>query len=218
MDMTETDETEWPPHLEALVAAPTNHRLLHEDDEARVLEITVQPGERENLHHHRWPSIMVVLARPRKGMRSRRQAERRRARRCLGQSACRRSGHMPSRSPSTRHIRFAGSGSNSGRRKHRCHNRTYRDPPCAARSRTAVCHQCGGNCGRSLNLGRGNHGRGASLRLIPPFRAQGELAAVRAVAPGKRLRGRHSQAGAQGKLMDGRRLDPKRIQPLPEPE
>ena len=65
MDVTETDETEWPPHLEALVAAPANHRLLHEDDEVRVLEVTVQPGERENLHHHRcWPSIMVVLARP----------------------------------------------------------------------------------------------------------------------------------------------------------
>ena len=62
--MTETDETEWPPHLEALVAAPANHRLLHEDDEVRVLEVTVQPGERENLHHHRWPSLMVVLARP----------------------------------------------------------------------------------------------------------------------------------------------------------
>ena len=64
MNMTETDETEWPPHLEALVAAPANHRLLHEDGEVRVLEVTVQPGERENLHHHRWPSIMVVLARP----------------------------------------------------------------------------------------------------------------------------------------------------------
>ena len=64
MNMTETDETEWPPHLEALVAAPANHRLLHEDDEVRVLKVTVQPGERENLHHHRWPSIMVVLARP----------------------------------------------------------------------------------------------------------------------------------------------------------
>src|SRR5215207_11351683 len=62
--MAETDETEWPPHLEALVAAPANHRLLHEDDGMRVLEVMVEPGERENLHHHRWPSIMVVLARP----------------------------------------------------------------------------------------------------------------------------------------------------------
>src|SRR5687767_4873400 len=62
--MTKIDEAEWPPHLEALVAAPANHRLLHEDDEVRVLEVTVLPDERENLHHHRWPSIMVVLARP----------------------------------------------------------------------------------------------------------------------------------------------------------
>jgi hypothetical protein len=30
----------------------------------RVLEVTVEPGERENLHHHRWPSLMIVLARP----------------------------------------------------------------------------------------------------------------------------------------------------------
>jgi hypothetical protein len=30
----------------------------------RVLDVTVEPGERENLHHHRWPSLMVVLARP----------------------------------------------------------------------------------------------------------------------------------------------------------
>ena len=62
--MTKTDETEWPLHLDALVAAPANHRLLHEDDEVRVLEVTVEPGERENLHHHRWPSLMIVLARP----------------------------------------------------------------------------------------------------------------------------------------------------------
>jgi hypothetical protein len=41
-----------------------NHRLLFEDDAVRVLEVTVEPGERENLHHHRWPSLMVVLARP----------------------------------------------------------------------------------------------------------------------------------------------------------
>ena len=62
--MSETDDAEWPPHLEALVAAPANHRLLLEDEAVRVLEVTAEPGERENLHHHRWPSIMVVLARP----------------------------------------------------------------------------------------------------------------------------------------------------------
>jgi len=58
------DETEWPPHLDALVAAPANRRLLLEDDAVRVLEVSVEPGEHENLHHHHWPSIMIVLARP----------------------------------------------------------------------------------------------------------------------------------------------------------
>ena len=62
--MPETDDMEWPPHLDAMVAAPANHRILFEDDAVRVLEVSVAPGERESLHHHRWPSIMVVLARP----------------------------------------------------------------------------------------------------------------------------------------------------------
>jgi hypothetical protein len=62
--MPDRDDKEWPPHLDALAAAPANHRLLFEDEALRVLEVTVAPGERENLHHHRWPSLMVVLARP----------------------------------------------------------------------------------------------------------------------------------------------------------
>lgn len=62
--MTDTNETQWPPHLDAVMAAPRNRRVLLEDDEVRILEVTVGPGERENLHHHRWPSVMVVLARP----------------------------------------------------------------------------------------------------------------------------------------------------------
>jgi hypothetical protein len=32
-------------------------RLLFDDEAVRVLEVTVEPSERENLHHHRWPSI-----------------------------------------------------------------------------------------------------------------------------------------------------------------
>ena len=62
--MPKTNDMEWPPHLDALVAAPANHCLLVEEDTMRVLEVTAEPGERENLHHHRWPSLMVVLARP----------------------------------------------------------------------------------------------------------------------------------------------------------
>ena len=62
--MSNGDDELWPPHLDALVAAPANHRLLLENDDVRILDVSVEPGERENLHHHRWPSIMVVLSRP----------------------------------------------------------------------------------------------------------------------------------------------------------
>ena len=119
--MSETDETEWPPHLDALVAAPANHRLLFEDDEVRVLEVTVQPGERENLHHHRWPSIMVVLARPdyrnfdADGNEIPPRAERRPIRRCHGLCACRRSGCTPLRLRLTRRTAFEASGLSSRR-------------------------------------------------------------------------------------------------------
>ena len=38
--------------------------MLFENENMRVLEVTVQPGERENVHHHQWPSVMVIDSRP----------------------------------------------------------------------------------------------------------------------------------------------------------
>jgi hypothetical protein len=58
------DAAKWPADHDAVRAAPANHRVLYETDQIRVLEVTVAPGERENLHHHRWPSVMVVDSRP----------------------------------------------------------------------------------------------------------------------------------------------------------
>jgi hypothetical protein len=31
-----------------------------ENDKVRVLEVTLLPGETENLHHHQWPSALYV--------------------------------------------------------------------------------------------------------------------------------------------------------------
>ena len=62
--MSNIENTLWPPELDALIAAPANHRLLLEDETIRVMEVSIEPGERENLHYHRWPSIMIILARP----------------------------------------------------------------------------------------------------------------------------------------------------------
>ena len=55
------DETaSWQPKQDAVKAAPENHRVVYEDAERRILEVTVRPGEREPLHHHQWPSVMVI--------------------------------------------------------------------------------------------------------------------------------------------------------------
>jgi len=54
------DPADWPPELDAVIAAPDNHTVLMENDQVRVLEVTLAPGELENLHHHRWPSVLYI--------------------------------------------------------------------------------------------------------------------------------------------------------------
>ena len=60
VNAAEADPISWATELDALQAAPRNHRVLFENDAIRVLRVEVQPRERENAHHHRWPSVMVV--------------------------------------------------------------------------------------------------------------------------------------------------------------
>jgi hypothetical protein len=50
----------WPNSMDAVSAAPKNHKVLYEDDRVRILDVTVEPGEKENMHAHRWPSILIV--------------------------------------------------------------------------------------------------------------------------------------------------------------
>lgn len=52
----------WTPQNDALAAAPENHKLLFENDEVRVLEVTVKPGVREPLHAHRYPSVLYYIS------------------------------------------------------------------------------------------------------------------------------------------------------------
>lgn len=58
-DNDNTDPATWDPALDAVIAAPRNHAVIYEDDVIRVLAVSVAPGETENPHHHRWPSVMV---------------------------------------------------------------------------------------------------------------------------------------------------------------
>jgi hypothetical protein len=50
----------WPDSMDAVSAAPRNHKVLYEDERVRILEVTVEPGEKENMHYHRWPSVLIV--------------------------------------------------------------------------------------------------------------------------------------------------------------
>lgn len=46
--------------LDAVAAAPKNHTVLLENAQVRVLQVEVAPGETENVHEHRWPSVLHI--------------------------------------------------------------------------------------------------------------------------------------------------------------
>jgi quercetin dioxygenase-like cupin family protein len=47
--------------LDAVLAAPRHHRVLLENAAVRVLETVIAPGERVDLHTHRWPAVYYFL-------------------------------------------------------------------------------------------------------------------------------------------------------------
>jgi hypothetical protein len=52
----------WPDSLDALIAAPEQHRLLFENAHVRVLDTRIGPGERTPVHTHRWPASHYVAS------------------------------------------------------------------------------------------------------------------------------------------------------------
>lgn len=54
------DPAKWPPELDAVIAAPDNHKILLENDHVRVLEVTMAPNTVEPLHSHQWPSALYI--------------------------------------------------------------------------------------------------------------------------------------------------------------
>ena len=54
------DPDYWQANLDAVIAAPDNHKILMENDKVRVLEVTIAPGETEEVHHHQWPSVLYI--------------------------------------------------------------------------------------------------------------------------------------------------------------
>jgi hypothetical protein len=54
-----SDPSTWDPSLDAVAAAPRNHRVVFENQSLRVLEVILDADEEEPVHHHRWPSVFV---------------------------------------------------------------------------------------------------------------------------------------------------------------
>ena len=52
----------WSDSLDAVVAAPDNHKIVLENDDVRVLDVTVRPGEREKVHGHKLRSVLYVIS------------------------------------------------------------------------------------------------------------------------------------------------------------
>ena len=60
LSMDGSDPATWDPALDAVLAAPENHAVLYEDEEIRVISVSIAPGAIEKPHHHRFPSVFVV--------------------------------------------------------------------------------------------------------------------------------------------------------------
>ena len=52
----------WPDSLDALVAAPSHHELLLEDERIRVLHTRIPAGDVVPLHTHRWGGMAYVIS------------------------------------------------------------------------------------------------------------------------------------------------------------
>ena len=48
--------------LDAMSAAPDYHELLIENDQVRVLDTNLGPGQRTPIHAHQWPAALYVLS------------------------------------------------------------------------------------------------------------------------------------------------------------
>lgn len=52
--------SDWLDCLDAVTAAPEHHRVLFENDEVRVLETFIPPGETTKVHTHCWPGALYI--------------------------------------------------------------------------------------------------------------------------------------------------------------
>lgn len=50
----------WPDSLDAVIAAPDNHKVVYEDSTVRILQVLLDGHKEEPIHTHKWKSIMWI--------------------------------------------------------------------------------------------------------------------------------------------------------------
>jgi len=50
----------WPDSLDAVKAAPENHKVVYEDSTVRILQVLLDGHKEEPVHTHKWKSIMWI--------------------------------------------------------------------------------------------------------------------------------------------------------------
>lgn len=60
IDSTSSTTWTWPENLDALKAAPDNHKVVYEDRNVRVLAVILDDKKSEPIHTHKWKSIMWI--------------------------------------------------------------------------------------------------------------------------------------------------------------
>ena len=51
----------WCDTLDAVAAAPEHHKVIFENENVRVLDTRIAPGETTPVHTHRWASVVYTL-------------------------------------------------------------------------------------------------------------------------------------------------------------
>jgi hypothetical protein len=52
----------WPASKDGVESAPDNHKIVFENEDVRILEVWIFPGEKEPLHTHPQKSLMIIDA------------------------------------------------------------------------------------------------------------------------------------------------------------
>ena len=60
VDDSSTEDWSWPDSLDAVKAAPKNHKTVYEDDNVRILAVILDGRKSEPIHTHKWKSVMWI--------------------------------------------------------------------------------------------------------------------------------------------------------------